>query len=117
VNNCTPNFNCVRTRPKTIYDISATLDDNRPSDSTVEYWVVRFRTGHLSTEIEERSVRPILVTVPENVKTIQSMILDDSRTSTKKIVEAEEISRDRVLHYSRDFRYEKALNQMGSQMS
>jgi hypothetical protein len=36
------------------------------------------------------------VTVPENVNAIQSMILDDRRTSTKKIEEAEAIFRGRV---------------------
>jgi transposase len=53
-----------------------TLGDKRPSYSTVKNWVARFRTGHLSTEDEERSGRPTQVKIPEN-NAIHSMILDD----------------------------------------
>jgi hypothetical protein len=41
---------------KIIYDdMSVTLGDKCPSYSTVKNWVVRYRTGHLSTEAEEHS--------------------------------------------------------------
>jgi transposase len=68
---------------KNIYDdMSVTLGDKHPS--TVKNWVARFRTGHLSTEDEERSGRPTQVTIPENVDAIHSMILDDRRVSIKR---------------------------------
>jgi hypothetical protein len=38
-------------------DMSVGLGDKRPSYCTVENWVVRFRTGHLTTEGEE--LRPL----------------------------------------------------------
>jgi transposase len=56
--------------------MSVALGDKCPSVSTVKTWVVRFRTGHSSTEDEESSGRPTQVTIPENVDTIHSMILD-----------------------------------------
>jgi transposase len=62
---------------KNIYDnMSVTLGDKRPSYSTVRNWVARFRTGHLSTEDEERSGRSTQVTIPENVGAIHSMIME-----------------------------------------
>jgi transposase len=57
--------------------MSVTLDDKRPSYSTVKNWVARFRTGYLSTENKERSGRQTQVTIPENMDAIHSMILDD----------------------------------------
>jgi transposase len=69
-----------------------TLGDKRPSYSTVKNWVVRFRTGHLNTEDDKRSGRPIQVKIPENVYAIHSMILVDRRMSTKKIAETLTIS-------------------------
>jgi hypothetical protein len=47
--------------------LSVTLGDKRPSYSRVNNWVARFRTGHLSTEDEERSGRPTQVTIPEKI--------------------------------------------------
>jgi transposase len=64
--------------------MSVTLSDKRPSYSTVENWVARFRTGHLSTEEEEGSGRPTQVTIPENVDAIYSMIQDDRIISARK---------------------------------
>jgi transposase len=57
------------------------------SSSTAKNWVARFRTGHLSSEDEDRSGRPTEVTIPGNVEAIQSMTLDDRRISTKKAAE------------------------------
>jgi hypothetical protein len=63
---------------KNIYDdMSVTLGDECPSYSTVKNWDPRFRTGHLSTEDEERSGRPTPVTVPENMDVIYSIIMGD----------------------------------------
>jgi hypothetical protein len=57
--------------------MSVTLGDKRPSYSTVKNWVARFRTGHSSTEDEERSGSPTQLTIPVNMDAIHSMILDD----------------------------------------
>jgi hypothetical protein len=57
--------------------MSVILGDKCPSYSTVMNWGARFRTGHLSTEDEERSGRPTQVTIPVKVDAIYSMILDD----------------------------------------
>jgi hypothetical protein len=73
-----------------------TLGDKRSSYSTVKNWVPAFRTGHLSTENEERSGRPTQVTVPENVDSIHSMILDDRRISAIRTAGTLAISRERV---------------------
>jgi hypothetical protein len=64
---------------KQIYDTSVTLGDKHPSYSTVNNWVARFMTGHLSTEDEEHPGRPTDRTVPENLDAIHSMILNDHR--------------------------------------
>jgi hypothetical protein len=69
------------------YDMSFSFGDARPSYSTVKKWVATFRTGHLSTEDEERSGRPTQVTILVNVDAIHSMILDDLRISAKELTE------------------------------
>jgi hypothetical protein len=55
------------------------------------------------------------VTIPENVDAIHSMSLEAGRMSTKKVAETLAISLEKVDY--RDFRHEKALSQMNSQMS
>jgi hypothetical protein len=65
------------------YDMSVTLGDKRPSCSTFKNWVARFRTGHLSTEDEERSGSSAQVSNPENLDAIHSTILDDPRISIR----------------------------------
>jgi hypothetical protein len=99
--------------------MSVTVGDKCPFYCTVKNWVARFRTGHWSTEDEEHSERPTQATIPEYVDAIHSMVLDDRRVSTKNIAEtlAIRIPRNSRLYYSRDFVHEKALSQMGSQMS
>jgi hypothetical protein len=61
---------------KKIYDMLVTLGDKHPSYSTVKKWVARFRTGHFSTE-DECSGRQTQGTVPENMDSLHSMILND----------------------------------------
>jgi hypothetical protein len=58
------------------------------------------------------------MTIPVNVDTIHSVILDDWRISIKKDSrDPGDIPRKSKLYYSQDFRHERALCQMGSQMS
>jgi transposase len=68
-----------------IYDMLVTLGDKHPSYSAVKIWVTRFRTGHLSSEDEERSGRPTQVTSPNNA--VAYMGLDDRRISANKMTE------------------------------
>jgi hypothetical protein len=77
-------------------DMFVTLGDKRLSYSTVKKCIARFRTGYLSTGDEEISVSPTQVTIPENVDVIHSMILDDSRISTKNIGKTMAITQERV---------------------
>jgi hypothetical protein len=82
---------------KKIYDdMSATLCDKCPSYSTVKNCVAVYGAGHLSSEDEEGSGRPTQVTIPENMDTIHSMILDDRRVYAEKIAGTQAMSRERV---------------------
>jgi transposase len=78
---------------KNIYDdMLVTLGDKSFSYSTVKNWVARFTTGHLRTKDEERSGRPTQVTIPGNVDSIHSMILDDRKISAKNILIAQTLA-------------------------
>jgi hypothetical protein len=59
-------------------------------------WITGFRTGHMSTEGEERSARTMQVTVPENMDAFHSMILDDPRISAKKVAETLAMSQESI---------------------
>jgi hypothetical protein len=88
---------------KKIYDdMSITLCEKSPSYSTVKNWSAQFKTGHFSTEDEDRPERPLVVTVRENVDGIHSMILVDQRISAKKIAQTLEISWECVLFIVHD---------------
>jgi hypothetical protein len=63
---------------KSVYDDVLDLFNNKcPSFSTVKNCVTRFRKGHLTTEGKERSRRPTLETISENVEAIHSTIIKD----------------------------------------
>jgi hypothetical protein len=82
----------VNSTKKMCNDMSVPLGDKCPSCySTMKNWVARIKTGHLSTEDEECSGRPIQVTVPESVEAIHSIILDNQRISTKRKEETQVI--------------------------
>jgi hypothetical protein len=67
----------------------------------------------LTTEGEERPWGPTQVTVPGNMDSFHSLILNDPIISTKKVNrDRGDILRNSRLYYSRDFRQEKALSQM-----
>lgn len=74
------------------------INDDMPFLLTMKNWVSRFRTGHLSTDDEERSGRPTQLTIPGNVDDIHSMILDHIKFHAKKIAETVAISREKVAH-------------------
>jgi hypothetical protein len=75
------------------------LGDKCPSNSAVNNWVAKVRTGHLSTK-DEHSGTPTQVTTPENEDAIHSTILNDRRISAKKIAETQAI---RILRKSRRY--------------
>jgi hypothetical protein len=105
---------------KGIYDdMSVTLDEKGPSSSTVKNWVARFKTGHFSTEDEDRPGRPLLFTVPENLHIVHNMILADLRIAAKKTAKKKDsgyISRTCRVHHSSCVGYEEAPCQMGAKM-
>jgi hypothetical protein len=69
-------------RAEEIYDdMSVILGEKSPSYSTVKNSVARFKTGHFSTEDEDRPGGPLVVTVPENVDAVHNKILEDQRMS------------------------------------
>ena len=76
---------------KEIYDMSITLGEKSPSYLTVKNWVARCKTEHFSTEGKDCPRKATLVTVPENVDAIHSMIVADWRISARKIAETLEI--------------------------
>ncbi|KAM4029265.1 protein GVQW3 [Anomaloglossus baeobatrachus] len=73
-----------------------TLGDQCPSYSTVKNWVAKFKTGHFSTNDEERPGRPRVVVVPEIVEAVHNLILENRRISAKAIADIMGISRERV---------------------
>ena len=79
---------------KTVREIcngmSVTLN-KKFSYSSVKNWVAWFTTGCWSTE-DDRPGRPLVVSVPENVDAIHSIILAERRISAKNIAETVEIS-------------------------
>jgi hypothetical protein len=68
---------------KEIYDKSLTLGGKSPSYLTVKNWVaLKVKTVH---------IKPLVVTVPENVDAIHSMIVGDWRILGIKIAETPEM--------------------------
>ena len=79
--------------------MSQTMGDSGPSYETVKRWVVHFKTGHFGVESEKPSGRPVSVSVPENVKAIHDMIMEDRLISVlqyKSTAMYLRISRERV---------------------
>lgn len=42
--------------------------DSAPGEATIRKWFAKFRTGHMSTEDDERSGRPKEAVTDENIK-------------------------------------------------
>lgn len=86
-------------RGKQIYeDMLNTLGDQCPSYATVKNWTASFKRGKFSIEDDDRSGRPVSVSVPENIDAVHDMILSNRRIGLKQISEALNISYERVHH-------------------
>lgn len=72
--------------------------DSAPPKSTIIYWYGEFKRGRTSTSDAERSGRPIEVVTPENIKKIHKMILENRKITLYEIVDALNISYERVHH-------------------
>ena len=75
-----------------------TLGDQCPSYETVKNWTASFKRGKFSIEDDDRSGRPVSVSVHENIDAVHDMILSDRRIGLKRISEALNISYERVHH-------------------
>lgn len=65
-------------RGKQIYeDMLNTLGDQCPLYATVKNWTASFKRGKFSIEDDDRSRRPVSVSVPENIDAVHDMILSD----------------------------------------
>ncbi|CAK1591418.1 unnamed protein product [Parnassius mnemosyne] len=51
--------------------------DSAPGETTIRKGFAKFRTGHMSTDYDERSGRPKEAVTDENIKKIHKMILKD----------------------------------------
>jgi histone-lysine N-methyltransferase SETMAR len=91
-----------KTAKEIFEDMSETLNEECPSNSTIKYWVSNFKRGDFSTKDGERSGRPISATTQENIDAIHDMILEDRRISSKKIAEILSLSTERVSFVIRD---------------
>jgi hypothetical protein len=64
-------------KAKEIYDnMSVILDEKSTCYSTVKNWFAQIKTGYFSTKDEDCPGRPPVVTVPENVDAVHSMLTD-----------------------------------------
>lgn len=77
--------------------------DSAPAEATIRKWFAKFRTGHMSTEDDERSGRPKEAVTDENIKKIHKMILDDRKLKLHEIAEALKISKERVGHIIHEY--------------
>lgn len=77
--------------------------DSAPNKSYVEYWFAKFRTGHMTTEDDERSGRPNDAVTPENIQKIQKIILNDRKVKLIEIAEGLKISKERVGHIVHEY--------------
>lgn len=77
-------------------ELDSTLGESAPSFTTVKYWVAEFKRGRTSCQDEHRSGRPNEVTMPEMVKKIHKMALDDRRLKVRKPADMVGISKSAV---------------------
>lgn len=77
--------------------------DSAPGEATIRKWFAKFRTGHMSTEDDERSGRPKEAVTDENIQKIHKMILNDRKLKLIEIAEALKVSKERVGHIVHEF--------------
>lgn len=74
-----------------------------PGEATVRNWFAKFRTGHMSTNNDERRGRPKEAVTPENIKTIHKIILNDRKVKLIEIADTLKISKERVGHILHEY--------------
>lgn len=77
--------------------------DSAPGEATIRKWFAKFRTGHMSTEDDERSGRPKEAVTDENIKKIQKMILEDRKLRLICVADTLKISKERVGHIVHEY--------------
>jgi len=77
--------------------------DSAPGEATIRKWFAKFRTGHMSTEDDERSGRPKEAVTDENIKKIHKMILEDRKVKLIVIADTLKISKERVGLITREY--------------
>jgi hypothetical protein len=92
MNKCTPLMKFLFLKVKTAKEIYNEIS----VDLKIKNCNAQFKTEHFSTEDEDCPGRPIVVTEPENVDAVHSMILAHQRISAKKTAEILEISQECV---------------------
>lgn len=85
--------------PKEILDrMTAVYGECSPSYKTIKFWSKQFKWGRNSLEDDPRTGRPISVTSPENISTIEKLILEDRRIRIQQIAEIMNMSSERVFN-------------------
>lgn len=83
--------------PKEIHDdMVGTLGEKAPSYTTVKKWASEFKQGRESLEDDPRCGRPVTVSTEDVIDHVQKIILDDRRTTERKIAFELKISQERV---------------------
>ncbi|XP_012564110.2 histone-lysine N-methyltransferase SETMAR-like [Hydra vulgaris] len=77
--------------------------DSASGEATIRKWFAKFRTGHMSTEDDERSGRPKEAVTDENVKKIHKIILNDRKVKLLEIANTLKISKERVGHIIHEY--------------
>lgn len=77
--------------------------DSAPAEATVRKWFAKFRTGHMSTEDDERSGRPKEAVTDENIKKVHKIILNDRKVKLIEIADTLKISKERVGHIVHEY--------------
>lgn len=72
------------------------LGDDNPVLSAVKKWVAEFRKWKESLEVNSRFGRPSTATIEENIVRVHHMVIDASRLTRNRIVNAIRMSRERI---------------------
>nr|XP_012563462.1 unnamed protein product [Hydra vulgaris] len=77
--------------------------DSAPGEATIRKWFAKFRTGHMSTEDDERSGRPKEAVTDENVKKIHKIVLNDQKVKFLETADTLKISKEYVGHIIHEY--------------
>lgn len=66
--------------------------DSAPSRQMVEKWIAEFKRGRTSTNDAERSGRPNEAVIPENIKKIHKLVMNDRKLKVHELADIVKIS-------------------------